>query len=188
MNFVLNKFNTNDPLVLYNYCLNYMLSYQRKKLLIYNYLEKLSYMFNHQLCQIINICIHNINNLEYKQIYIHHRNEYLKYIVFLVFMCKYKENDTPLIKSNKYIHNSIINRFYSDKISLIKKFNDCILFVDKVLNIFNHSPNIKYIIKGDLIEPNQYINYSNVCEVIEVKDELSDDDINRLPPKKRYRK
>ncbi len=200
MDYIYNKFITHDPLKIYNYSLHFVICYQKKKTLIGRCLDKMIQMFNEQISEIVNICIHDIDNLYYKQYYLYYRDQYLKFISCLLFICKYNEDDSPLIKSNKYIHNSIVQQFYLDKLQLIKKFNECIIFVDKVLNIFNHSPSIKYIVKGNLIVPNQYIDYSNVCEVVEVPDDLvvqdhvhhnvvkDEDDISRLPPKKRYRK
>lgn len=215
MDFVFNKFITNDPLRIYNLSLHYIMSYQKKKVFIGKCLERLIDIFNHQITGIVNICIYNIDNLNFKQQYLYYRDIYLKFISMLLYICKFKEDDTPLIKSNKHIHNSIIQKFYSHHLDLIKKYNDCILFVDKVLNIFNTLPKTNYIVKGILIHPH-FIIYSNVCEVVDVDDVkqeedevevnqagsdstvsdstvlditvLDEDDISRLPPKKRYRK
>jgi hypothetical protein len=181
MDQIIELFSTNDPMILYNTCIYYVINYQRKKYMLGQYLEEIINYFNNDLSNIINDSIHNISNLNYKKIYIKCRNHYLRnYMTNIYHNCKYNEDDTPINRNYKYINHTIISTFYEDKILQIKKFNHCIKFVDKVLNIFDNLPNIKYMIKGNLIEHNEII-YSNVCEEI-------DDDMKHLPPKKRYRK
>ncbi len=185
MDTIIDQFVTHDPIILYNHCLQYILLYQNKKSFLGKCLEKIIQLFNIQITEIVNICIHDIDNLYSKEFYIHYRTQYVNKIKFLLHICKYKHTDSPVNHSNKYIHNSIIQRFYSQEMHQITKFNQCILFVDKVLNINNHFPKIKYVIKGNLIENNEII-YSNV--VVDNHTIPNEDDISRLPPKKRYRK
>lgn len=176
--------SSNNPSVLYNNCLQYIIIYQKKLNVLDKYLDQLIDYFNNELTNIINICIHDISNLNNRLIYIQYRNIYVKEFIKKIYLnYKYNINDSKLVKNNKYINSHILFNLYYNKIIQLKNYNDCIIFVDKILNIFDNLPHRKYIVKGNLIENNEII-YSNVCEEIII----DDDDISRLPPKKRYRK
>lgn len=177
----MNILSTYNPTVLYHICLNYIFIYQKKVKILDKYLDNIINYFKNSLINIINMFINDISNVNNKLLYMKYRNIYVnKFINKIYLNYNYNTNDTISIKNNKYLNSYILFNLHYDKIDQIKKYNDCIIFLDKLINTL---PSTNYIIKGNLIQNNEII-YSNVCEVVIV----DEDDISRLPPKKRYRK
>jgi len=176
------KLTGKEPIDLFNKCLSYIQSFHHKKEAIKIILDMIIQHFQTKLTDIINQCIHDINNIEKKKIY---KQSRMQYIHLLSMSCIYPYQNFDMEDSSaimhKYINGSIINTFYRNQSILIHKMNKCVQFVDKVLNIHDHLPPVNYNVKGNLIEDNT-IKYSNVCEVVNVVEDES-----QLPPKKRYK-
>lgn len=166
-----------NPIKLYNHCLDYIMLFQQKKDFLAEKINNVLYHFENYLTLAINDCIHDMNNYHKKRQYILQRNYFITYFKHNI------HNTTSYIHSNSsdehfsnYMNYHIIKQYFRSSVEKIKNILKGIVFVDNVLNIFNVS-DTKYIVIDNIIINGEFI-YDNVIE----------DDHDRLPPKKRYRK
>lgn len=165
------------PITLYKHCLDYITIIQYNSNLLLKHLDHLIFHYEHYLTLAINDSIHDINDPIKLRKYKMQRNYFITQFKINISHTHIKPSPNSSNEDwNKFINYHILKYCYRNQIEIIKNILKCILFVDKVLNIFNVS-DIKYIVKGDLIINGEII-YNNVIE----------DDTCHLPPKKRTRK
>lgn len=171
------------PDLIYNKCLAYIILYQNKKTSFKLYLEELIQYFEDELSVIINHIIHHLNDEDQWNYYVSLRNQFIiRFKITILSRCKMNPLDPSPIAYMKRMNNHIIHKFLNETSLQLKKYIRCIIFIDQMYDDFQHD--IHYQIQGNLVQGKEII-YSNVVKLNPIE-EL--DDINHLPPKKRYRK
>jgi hypothetical protein len=172
----------------YNHCLAYVILFQKKKTMIYQYLEELIFEFQTELTPIINMVVHDIKNIKKWKIYAKSRDSFItKFTNNLFNETRFSALDSSDLRYSKKMNIYILKKFNTEFVNILNRYLNCIKFLDNIyldlkINMLNH-----YTIKGNLIQDNQII-YDNVIKEKSILINHEIDDHDKLPPKKRYRK
>lgn len=199
------NFKSSDPEKLLETCTNYMILYESSKLRFKNILNEFIHYYDYVLEKVINDFAFNLDDIDKKNIYYEKYNYFSdKVKMFIISELNVQENDTDKLKKIKEFNRFITHKYFKD---LLIKLNilvtSTIMFNVNIKYILSHNEKMKVlntnnyykfidnpIINGNFIYANIKLMSEDSSEPSKIVKEAnsSSNDIEILPPKKRFRR